>query len=111
MTDPKVTNKVFEASVAALEKTIPKPCKENDGPVLYYPQNGKGTCGISALSSAFYFRYDTNLASLIHLQRSGYVNSLSKPALKKSRKSSSIKFLNQIILGKPFKMYYIESKK
>ena len=54
MTDPKVTNKVFELPVAAVAKSIQKPYKEHDTPVLYYPQNGKGTCGISALSSAFY---------------------------------------------------------
>ena len=63
------------------------------------------------MSNAFYYRYDTNLGSLIHLQRSGYLNSLSKPALKKSRKSSSIKILNQIILGKPSEIYYVERKK
>ena len=80
MTDPKVTNKVFELPVVAVAKSIPKKCKEHDDPVLNYPQNRKGTCGISALSSAFYFTYDTNLASLINLQRSGYVNSLSEPA-------------------------------
>ena len=111
VTDPKITNKVFELPVAAVVKSIENPCKEYDAPVLYNPQNGKGTCSISALSSAFYYQYDTYLASLIHLQISRYVNSLSEPVLKKSRKSSSIKFLNQIILGKPFKMYYIERKK
>ena len=55
---------------------------------------GKGTCGTSALSSVFYYRYDTNLARLKYFQKSGYVNSLYEPALKKSRKSSSIKYLN-----------------
>ena len=86
MTDLKVTNKVFELPVAAVGESIPKLCKEHDGPVLYYPKNGKGTCGISALSGALHFRYDTNSASLIHLQRSGYVNSLSEPVLMISRK-------------------------
>ena len=108
--DPKVTNKVFDLPVAAVVKSIEKPCKERDTPVLYNPHSGKVTCGISALSSAFYFRYDTNLASLVHLQRRGYVYSLSKPALKQSRKSSN-NFLNQIILGKLFKMYYFDRKK
>ena len=109
--DPKVSNKVFELPVAAVAKYIEKTCKEHDDFVLKYPQNGKGTCGISALSSTFYYRYDTNLASLIHLQASGYINSLSEPGLKKSRKSSLIKILNQINLVKPFKMYYVERKK
>ena len=71
MTDPKVANRVFALPVAAVAELIPKPCKEHDAPVLKYPQNGKGTCGISALSSAFYYRYDTNLVSLIYLQTSG----------------------------------------
>ena len=41
VTAAKVTNKVFELPVAAVAKSIPKPCKELDVPVLYYPQNGK----------------------------------------------------------------------
>ena len=85
---PKVTNKVFELPVAAVAKSIPKPHKEHDTPILYYLQNGKETFGLSALSSEFYYQYDTNLASLIYLQKSGYVNSLSKSVLKKGRKSS-----------------------
>ena len=52
MTDPKVTNKVFELPVVAVAKSIKKLWKEHDAPILYYSQNGKGTCGISALSSA-----------------------------------------------------------
>ena len=67
VTDPKVTNNVVEVPVAAVAKFIEKPCKENDAPFSYYPRNGKGFCGISALNSAFCHRYDTNRASLIHL--------------------------------------------
>ena len=66
-TDAKVTNKVFKLPVAVLAKSIEKPMKEHDAPILYYPQNGKGTCDISALSSAFYYQYDSNLASIIDL--------------------------------------------
>ena len=67
VTVPKVTNKVFEFPVAAESKSIEKKYKEQVAPVVNYPQNGKGSCGISALSSAFYYQYDTNLASLTHL--------------------------------------------
>ena len=55
VTGPKVTNKVFKDPVAAVAKSVAKTCKENDAPVLYYPQNGNGTYGISALSSTFYY--------------------------------------------------------
>ena len=75
-----------------------KPYKKPDDPVLYYPQTGKGTCGISAFSIAIYYQYDTNLVSLIHLQTSGYVNSLSESAVKKSGKSSSIKLFWESLL-------------
>ena len=83
MTDPKITNKIFELPVAVVAKLIPKPCKEHDAPVLNYPQNGKGTCGVSALSSALYHQYNINLASLI--KRVDMLIVCPKPVMKKSR--------------------------
>ena len=63
VTDPKVTNKVFELPVAAVAKSITKPRKEENAPDLHFPQNGKGTCGISALSSAFFI----DMIPILHL--------------------------------------------
>ena len=58
--DKKKTSQVFELPVAAAAKNNIKPRKENDAPVLYYPQDGKGTCGISLLSSAFHYMFEKN---------------------------------------------------
>ena len=67
--DSKVTNTVFELPAAAVAKLTPKPCEEDDFPLLNYPQNGKGTCGVSAWSSSFYYWCDTYLTSLIYFAK------------------------------------------
>ena len=64
--DPKETNQVSELPVAAVAKNNIKPRKENDALVLYYPQDGKGTFGVSSLSSAFNYMFENNLAAKIH---------------------------------------------
>ena len=72
----KKTNQVFELPVTAVMKNDIKLRKENDAPVLYYPQHGKGTCGVSSLSSAFYFMFDKNLAEKIHSNKQGCIECL-----------------------------------
>ena len=82
--DPKNNNHVFELPVAAVAKDVIKPRKENDATVLYYLQDGKGTCGVSLLSSVFHYMFDKNLAAKIHSNKQGCIECLSEPGHKKS---------------------------
>ena len=76
---------MFELPVAAVAKNDIKPRKENDTPVLYYPQDEKGTCGVSSLSSAFHYIFDKNLAAKIHSNKQGYIECLSELDHKNSK--------------------------
>ena len=84
--DKRVTNKVFELPVAAVANTDVKPPRDMDVPELQYTQDGVGTCGISALSSAFHHMFDQDLAGLIISRKEGYMKSLSEPIVGKSKK-------------------------
>ena len=55
-------NKIFELPVAAAANTNVKPSRVMDVPNLQYTQDIVGTCGLSALSSAFHHMFDQNLA-------------------------------------------------
>ena len=69
----KKTNLVFALPVAAVAKDVIKPWKGNDAPILYYPQDRKGTCGVSLLSSVHYYIFDKNLATKINSNKQGYI--------------------------------------
>ena len=105
--DPKVTDCFFELPVAATVseyKHLPK--KEDDAPILRYPQNGVGACGISALSSAFYFNFSETLSFLIHQRRQEYLDRLSDPISHK--KSPAMIFLIDTINKQPFNDYSVK---
>ena len=88
-----------------------KPLKENDVPFLYNPQNGKGICGVSLLSSAFHYLFDYNLDTKVHSYKQGYIECLSEQVHKKSNNSSSLKFLTSIMMKKELKNYYVHRKR
>ena len=106
--DPTKTNEVFELPVSAVLKSNNLPRKVVDAPVLMFVQKGEGSCGISAFSSAFYFMFDKNLATRIYDKKEGYMNSLSEPACKTSKKAASLKFLMTTVINKYFKNYYVQ---
>ena len=109
--DPKTTNSFFELPVTAVaKKKGMKPAREQTAPVLTYPQQGEGSCGVSAFASAFFFLFDKNLGAYIISQKSDYMASLSQPAPKKSRKAASMKFLSQVVQSRALKDYYVERK-
>ena len=58
--DPKKTNQVFDLPIASFPQKVPKPEKETIAPVSSFPQDGDGTCGVSALSGAFFYVFDIN---------------------------------------------------
>ena len=106
--DPTKTDQVFElpvAAVAQLGSYVPE--KVDDAPIICYPQHGEGSCGISAFSSAFFYMFDKDLGAKIYSQKKGYMESLSTPAEKKSKKAPSMKFLTNLVWCKAFKKYYI----
>ena len=110
--DPKKTNTFFELPVAAVaEKKGKTPDREPNAPELMYPQQGEGSCGVSAFASAFFFLFNKDLGSYIINQKQQYMESLSQPAPKKSRKASSMKKLIQIVESKPLKQFYVERKR
>ena len=112
--DPKVTNQFFELPVgAAACSTMLSPSKVEGAPALIYPQKGDGSCGVSAFASAFYYLFDKDLGANIINKKEGYMNCLSAPAPKKSKKAASMKFLVSIVTqnAKLFKDFYVERKK
>ena len=58
-----------------------------NAPEHRYTQNRCGTCGISALSSAFFHMFDQNLSGFIISKKEEYIKSLSEPIVGKSKKN------------------------
>ena len=102
---------MFELPVAAVSKNDIKPRKENDAPVLFYPQDGKGTCGVSSLSSAFHYMFEKNIAAKTHSNKQGHIECLSEPGHEKSKKASSLEFFNLMMMKKECKQYYVHRKR
>ena len=109
--DPRKINQVFKlpiATVAGVSENIMRPLKEENAPDLFYPQKGEETCGVSALSSAFAYMFDKNVAAKIYSNKYDYIKSLSEPVSKKSKMALSRKFLSRLIVEtKEFKNYYV----
>ena len=108
--DTKVCNVTFELPVSSVSAAEEKPIQDTKAPIMTYPQHQLGTCGISALSSAFSYLFDANLAGVIHVQSKDYLRVLSQPVEGKSRKSVAMKFLIQVFFDtKPLnKMYTVK---
>ena len=71
--DPKKTDQVFALPVAAVAQLCSDvPEKRDDAPLIYYPQHGEGSCGISAFSSAFFYMFDKDLGAKIFSKKKGY---------------------------------------
>ena len=102
ITDPSVCNETFELPVASVIETDKKPVQDQDAPLITYPQEGEGTCGISAFSSAFAYNFDVQLAARLIQEKQNYLESLSQPVKNKSKKSSSMMFLTSLMFKKPF---------
>ena len=108
--DTNTTNMFYELPIAAVASgNLQLPLRVIGCPVLKYPQNNLGVCGVSAFSSAFYYAYSEPLSLLIHQERDNYLKALTKPM--KTKKSQALKFLSAIIQQKPFKGYYIRRMK
>ena len=94
--NPGISDQFFELPTAAVAKNatiIPE--KVKDAPMLRYPQHSEGVCGISAFSSAFFYRFDQNLAFIIYQKKKEYREVLATKLYNK--KSPAMKYLNSII--------------
>ena len=60
----------------------------------------KKVCDVLSLSSAFHYMFDKNVADKIHSNKQGYIECSSELSYKKSRKASSLNFLNSIMMKK-----------
>ena len=108
--DRKTTNIFYELPIAAVKShDQPNPEKISDAPVLQYPQNNIGVCGVSAFSSAFHYTFSTTLSLLIHQERENYLKALTVPI--SGKKSQALIFLSQIIHQKAFKLYAVQRMK
>ena len=104
--DPSTTDRIYELPVASVATDMhSSPPRVPDAPDLKYPQNGEGTCGISAFSSAFHFCFNETLSLAIYQKRHEYLKELSKAV--KSKKSPALQFLGKIIHCATFKAYVI----
>ena len=105
--DPKKTNYFFELPITATVTEVKKiPKKEDNAPIMRYPQNGVGACGIAALASAFHHTFNETLSFLIHSKRQEYLERLSDPISHK--KSPAMIFLMNTINKKAFKDYSVK---
>ena len=94
--DPAVTDKFFELPTAAvLKKTLTIPSKVANAPILQYPQQMEGICGISAFSSCFYYRFDRHLGFMIYRHKQKYKEALGEALVNK--RSPAMKCLNSLI--------------
>ena len=108
VTDPSVWDKTFEVPMASVKQTSDKPKRDPTSPPVLYNQNNESICGISALSSAFAYIYESELALKIYQRRDEYLVSQSSSILKTSKKSASMKFLMEIIFQKDFGKYMVK---
>ena len=102
--DPSTTDKIYELPVASVATEVTSiPERVTNAPDLKYPQNGQGTCGISAFSSSFHYCFNETLSLAIYQKRDEYLKVLSKDQA--SKRSSSMIFLSNIINHKTFKAF------
>jgi hypothetical protein len=101
ITDKSRGNVTFEVPAASCNHSEKIPPRIAKCPIVLYPQKNEGTCGISALSSAFAFTFEEEMAVEIFKYKEMYLKVLSNP-VKKTKKSSAMIFLMQIMEKKPF---------
>ena len=110
--DPKTTDKYFSLPTAAVSGSFGSIPEEVEGaPRLQFPQLSRGICGISALSSAFYYNYDRKLSFNIYEKRQEYLQVLGEEMY--GKRSPAMKFLIDIIMQqqKVFKKYTVQRMK
>ena len=98
--DPKTTDKFFALPTAAVAincESVPK--KVEGAPNLKFPQWSRGICGISALSSAFFFTYDQQLSYIIYEKRQEYLEVLGQEVY--GKRCPALKYLINIIFKQP----------
>ena len=67
---------------------------------------------MSAFSSAFFYTFDEKLAAVLNEEQTNYLECLSIPVLKTSKKSVSLKVLSNLMFKKPFsKLYMVKRMK
>ena len=108
--DPSLCNHTFELPVASVITGEIKPMEEAHAPIVRYPQEGEGTCGISALSSAFAFNFDVQLGTKLIAEKENYKSCLCQPVIGKSKTSASMKFLIGLMFKKPFSRLFVVKK-